>query len=66
MDQSLAIGVSVVIVYAITILIGRKFRISSKYERTPHIQDPWKALDKGIDPSEKKNSSDETSEERKA
>lgn len=60
MDQSLAIGVSVVIVYAITILIGKKFRISSKYERTPQIQDPWKSLDKGVDPSE------ETSEERKA
>ena len=58
MEQTLAIGVSVVIVYAITILIGKKFRLSSKYERAPQIQDPWKALDKGVDPSE------ETSEER--
>ena len=58
MEQSLAIGLSIVIVYTITILIGKKFRISSRYERAPRIQDPWKALDKGVDPSE------ETSEER--
>lgn len=62
MEQSLAIGVSVVIVYAITILIGKKFRISSRYERAPHTQDPWKALDKGVDPSEDKNSSNEKRE----
>ena len=55
MEQTLAIGVSVVIVYAITILIGKKFRISSRYERAPHTQDPWKALDKGVDPSEERN-----------
>ena len=62
MEQTLAIGVSVVFVYAITILIGKKFRISSRYERAPHIQDPWKALDKGVDPSDEKNSSDEKRE----
>jgi hypothetical protein len=55
MNQSLAIGLSIIIVYAITILIGKKFRISSRYERTPHIQDPWNALDKGVDPSEDKS-----------
>ena len=60
MEQTLAIGLSVVIVYTITILIGKKFRISSRYERAPQIQDPWKALDKGVDPSE------ETSEEKRA
>lgn len=58
MDQSLAIGVSLIIVYAITILIGKKFRISSRYERAPRTQDSWNSLDKGVDPSE------ETSEER--
>ena len=61
MNQSLAIGLSIVIVYTITILIGKKFKISSRYERTPHIQDPWKALDKGVDPSQENNSSDEKS-----
>lgn len=61
MNHSLAIGLSVVIVYTITILIGKKFRISSRYERSPQIQDPWKALDNGADPSEDKNSSDEKS-----
>ena len=64
MEQTLAIAVSVVIVYLITILIGKKFRISSRYERAPQIQDPWRALDKGVDPSEEKNSNDETCEER--
>jgi hypothetical protein len=59
-NQTLAIGLSIIIVFAITLLIGKKFRISSRYERTPHIQDPWISLDKGIDPSE------ETSEERNA
>lgn len=59
MNQSLAIGLSVVIVYAITILIGKKFKISSRYERSPQVQDPWKALDKGVDPSQEKNSSEE-------
>ncbi|MDP1851439.1 MAG: hypothetical protein Q8K48_03375 [Candidatus Planktophila sp.] len=58
MDQTLAIGLSIVIVYTITILVGKKFRISSRYERGSHIQDPWNSLDKGVDPSE------ETSEER--
>ena len=64
MEQTLAIGLSVVIVYTITILIGKKFRISSRYERVPQIQDPWKALDKGVDPSEE--TSEETSEEKRA
>jgi len=59
-NQTLAIGLSIIIVFSITLLIGKKFRISSRYEKTPHIQDPWNALDKGIDPSE------ETSEERRA
>ena len=58
MEQSLAIGLSIMIVYTITILIGKKFRISSRYERAPRTQDPWNSLDKGVDPSE------ETSEER--
>lgn len=58
MNQYLSIGISVAIVYLIALLIGKRFRISSRYERTPHIQDPWKALDSGVDPS------DEISEER--
>lgn len=63
MEQSLAIGISVVVVYALTILIGKKFRLSSRYERSPRIQDPWKALDKGVDPSEE--TIEKTGEERK-
>jgi hypothetical protein len=57
-NQTLAIGLSIIIVFSITLLIGKKFKISSRYERAPQFQDPWNALDKGVDPSE------ETSEER--
>lgn len=52
MNQFISIGISVAIVYAIALLVGKKFRISSRYERAPQIQDPWKALDSGVDPSE--------------
>lgn len=55
MNQFLSIGISVAIVFAIALLVGKKFRISSRYERTPHIQDPWKSLDAGVDPSEERN-----------
>lgn len=55
MNQFLSIGISVAIVFAIALLVGKKFRISSRYERTPHIQDSWKALDAGVDPSDEKN-----------
>jgi len=54
-NQFVSIGISVAIVYTIALLVGKKFRISSRYERSPQIQDPWKALDAGVDPSDEKN-----------
>jgi len=52
MNQSWAIGVSVVVVYATVLLISRRFKKPSRYERSPKILNTWSALDKGIDPSE--------------
>lgn len=52
MEQSIGIGVSVVVIYATVVFIGRKFRISSRYERKPRVLNTWSALDKGIDPTD--------------
>jgi hypothetical protein len=52
MEQSVAIGLSVVVIYALVILIGKKFRLSSRYERKPRTLNNWSALDKGIDPTD--------------
>ncbi len=41
-----------VIVMVLVVLIGRKFNLSSRYERKPRVLNSWSALDKGIDPTE--------------
>jgi len=51
MEQSIAIGVSILVVYAIVLLIGKKFKLSSRYERKPRVLNAWSALDEGIDPT---------------
>ena len=51
MEQLLAIGMSVLVVYAIVVLIGKKFKLSSRYERKPRVLNSWSALDEGIDPT---------------
>ena len=52
MEQSIAIGVSVIVVYSLVLLIGKKFKLSSRYERKPRVLNTWSALDEGIDPTE--------------
>ena len=52
MEQSIGIALSVVVKNAAVILIGKKFRLSSRYERKPHTLNSWNALDKGIDPTD--------------
>ena len=52
MKQSMAIGLSVVVVYLAVIILGKKFKISSRYERSPRTLNSWSALDKGIDPTD--------------
>ena len=52
MSDLLPIGISAFFVIVIVLLITRKFKISSRYERTPRVLNSWSALDKGIDPTE--------------
>ncbi len=51
MEQSIAIGVSILVVYGIVLLIGKKFKLSSRYEIKPRVRNTWSALDEGIDPT---------------
>jgi len=52
MSDLLPIGVAAVFVIAVVLLIARKFKISSRYERAPRQLNSWSALDQGIDPTE--------------
>jgi len=52
MSDLLPIGVAAVFVLALVLLIARKFKLSSRYERAPRQLNSWSALDKGIDPTE--------------
>ena len=52
MEQSIAIGVSILVVYGVVLLIGKKFKLSARYERKPRVLNTWSALDEGIDPTE--------------
>ncbi|MEY3752307.1 MAG: hypothetical protein RIR75_154, partial [Actinomycetota bacterium] len=37
MEQSIAIALSILVVYSLVLLIGRKFKLSSRYERKPRV-----------------------------
>jgi hypothetical protein len=52
MSDLLPIGLAAVVVMAIVVLLARKFKISSRYERAPRHLNSWSALDKGIDPTQ--------------
>ena len=52
MRDLLPIAVAGVFVMGIVLLLARKFKISSRYERAPRQLNSWSALDKGIDPTE--------------
>jgi len=52
MKEYLTIAAMAVVVMVIVVLIGRKFNLSSRYERKPRILNSWSALDRGIDPTE--------------
>jgi len=51
MKELAPIALSLVVVLFILFTLGRKFKISSRYERTPRELNSWSALDKGIDPT---------------
>ena len=52
MKDYLIIAGMAVVVMVLVVLIGRKFNLSSRYERKPRVLNSWNALDKGIDPTE--------------
>ena len=52
MSDYLTIAGMAVVVLTLVVLIGRKFKLSSRYERKPRVLNSWNALDKGIDPTE--------------
>ena len=52
MSDLLPIAIAAVIVLALVLLLTRKFKLSSRYERAPRQLNSWSALDKGIDPTE--------------
>ena len=51
MEQSIAIALSILVVYSLVLLIGKKFKLSSRYERKPRVLNTWSALGEGIDPT---------------
>jgi hypothetical protein len=52
MSDLLPIAIAAVIVLALVLLLARKFKLSSRYERAPRQLNSWSELDKGIDPTE--------------
>lgn len=52
MKDYLTVAVMAAVVMVLVVLIGRKFKLSSRYERKPRVLNSWNALDKGIDPTE--------------
>jgi hypothetical protein len=52
MNSALEILISLVVVVALTLLLSRTLKLSSKYERKPHKLSDWNAQDQGIDPTQ--------------
>jgi hypothetical protein len=52
MRELVPIAIAAIVVLAIVLLLARKFKLSSRYERAPRQLNSWAALDKGIDPTE--------------
>ena len=52
MNSGLSLAISFIVVIAIVIFVGKRFRISARYERKEKILTPWNSLDQGIDPTE--------------
>jgi hypothetical protein len=52
MIRTFEILISAVVVVALTLLLSRSLKLSSKYERKPHKLSDWNAQDQGIDPTQ--------------
>jgi hypothetical protein len=59
MKEFLPIVISLVVVFALVILISKRFKLSSRYERKPRELNTWSALDHGIDPTVNGNSKED-------
>ena len=59
MKDFLPIAISLVAVFALVVLISKRFKLSSRYERKPRELNTWSALDHGIDPTVNGNSKDD-------
>ncbi len=55
MNDFLPFFISLGVVIVIVIVFGRKFRLSSRYERKPRTLNNWNSLDSGIDPTQNKD-----------
>jgi hypothetical protein len=56
MKDFLPIAISLVAVFALVVLISKRFNLSSRYERKPRELNTWNSLDHGIDPTIEGNS----------
>ena len=45
------IALSLVAVFLLTILVSKRIKLSSKYDRKPRERSPWQKLDQGDDPT---------------
>ena len=59
MKYFLPIAISLVAVFALVVLISKRFKLSSRYERKPRELNTWSALDHGIDPTVNGNSKED-------
>jgi hypothetical protein len=59
MNDFLPIAISLVAVFALVVLISKRFKLSSRYERKPRELNTWSALDHGIDPTVNGNSKED-------
>lgn len=55
MKALIPILVSAIIVIALVGILGRKLKLSSRYERAPRVLNTWSSQDHGIDPTDEKN-----------
>ena len=59
MKELLPIAISLVAVFSLVVLISKRFKLSSRYERKPRELNTWSALDHGIDPTDNGNSKED-------
>jgi hypothetical protein len=52
MNRAVEILISVVVVVSLTLILGRSFKLSTRYERKPQKLSDWNAQDQGIDPTQ--------------